>query len=398
MYDLSLSAAITPSNDLQPVLFNDFIEFIDRGEATARTYIKNLKQFVAWLKYTNTTRPQRKDIIAYRDYLAHEHEAIALDNNSVQGWIYRKDKSGNTYTVICKPNTVKQYLQSVCAFFKWAAANGYYPNVAANIHAPKVKQDIHRKEALSAADVLKIENNISLMAEQKALTAATHKKDTQGRIDRATEQGKRLYAMYILAVNCGLRTIEISRANICDLETKDGITYLYVQGKGHTEADTKKTLAPAVKEAIFDYLNSRTDAKTNNSPLFVSTGNRSKGKRIAATTISTMLKQALRNAGYDSDKITAHSLRHTAGTNVQEITGNIYLTQQYMRHLSPATTEIYLHNDTQKQETEIAERLYNYYHGNRGESDTRNKLDNIICTLDMEQLETLTNIAAVMAK
>lgn len=399
MNALSLqAAAVIPANDLQPILFNDFIAFIDRGEKTTRTYITNLKQFAAWLKYEQITRPQRQDIISYRDYLGTEHKAIALDASSVQGWIYRQDSNGNTYTVKCKPNTVKQYLQSVCQFFKWAAANGYYPNIAENIHAPKVKQDNHKKEALSASDVLTIEHSITLKAAEKATAAALYEKDTQGRIDRATEQGKRLYAMYMLAVNCGLRTIEINRANINDLETKNGVTYLNVWGKGHAEADTKKTLAPAVKEAVFDYLEARTDAKTGNSPLFVSTGNRSGGKRIATTTISTMLKRAMQAAGYDSEKITAHSLRHTAGTNVQEITGNLYLTQQYMRHANPATTEIYLHNDTQKQETDIAQRLYNYYHGKTDEQDKLSKLENILTSLDASQLDTLTSIAAAMAK
>lgn len=397
MQGLSLQGAV-PATDLQPVLFTDFIAFIDRSEATEHTYIKNLKQFVAWLHYEAITRPQRADIIAYRDYLASEHSAIALDTESATGWIYRKDKSGNTYTVKCKPNTVKQYLQSVCQFFKWTAANGYYPNIAENVHAPKVKQDRHKKEALTAADVQKIERSISLQADKKIQDAAACHKDTQGRIDRATEQGKRLFAMYQLAVNCGLRTIEIHRANICDLETKDGITYLYIHGKGHSEADERKTLAPAVKEALFDYIDSRTDAKTSNSPLFVSTGNRSAGKRIAATTISTMLKKAMQAAGYNSEKITAHSLRHTAGTNVQEITGNLYLTQKYMRHANPATTEIYLHCNTQKQETDIAQRLYNHYHGNNSTQDEIGKLENIICSLDTEQLHTLTSIAAAMAK
>lgn len=391
-------AATPPAADLQPVLFNEFVTFIDRGEATTKTYIKNLKQFAAYLQYKGITRPQRKDIIAYRDYLASEHEAIYLDPLNKDGWNYRKDKNGNTYTVKCKPNTIKQYLQSVSSFFKWTAASGIYPNIAENIHAPRIRQDIHKKEALTAKDVVKIENSIISCAEIKLKDLSTSKKDTKGKIARASEQAKRLYAMYILAVNLGLRTIEIHRANIGDLEEKDGITYLNIQGKGHSEADTKKTLAPAVKEALEDYLNSRTDAKTNSSPLFVSTGNRSKGKRIATTTISTMLKKALKEAGYNSDKLTAHSLRHTAGTNVQDITGNIYLTQNYMRHENPATTEIYLHTETQKQETEIALRLYNHYHGKDSQQDEIRKLENIIGGLDASQIKTLTSIAAAMAK
>lgn len=391
------NTALTPAADLQLDLFNNFIAYIDRGEKTTRTYIANLRQFAAWLKFANVSRPVRQDIISYRQYLTEEHAAIALDPLSVTGWKYRTDATGSRVIVNCKPNTVKQYLQSVCQFFKWTASEGFYPNIAENIHAPKVRQDNHKKEALSAADVLTIEKSIAANAEQKALNAAANKKDTAGRINRATEQGKRLYAMYLLAVNCGLRTIEISRANVKDIEVKGGVAYLYVWGKGHAEADTKKTLAPEVKAAIDDYLKSRTDAKTANSPLFVSTGNRSGGQRIATTTISTMLKRAMQQAGFDSERITAHSLRHTAGTNVQEITGNLYLTQQYMRHANPATTEIYLHNDTEKQETEIAQRLYNHYHNTPAADDPKQRLENIIATLAPEQLAQLTGIAAAMA-
>ena len=389
--------ALTPAQDLQFDLFNSFIAYIDRGEKTTRTYITNLRQFAAWLKYEAITRPVRQDIISYRQYLTEEHAAIKLDPLSAAGWNYRTDAAGNKVIVKCKPNTIKQYLQSVCQFFSWAASEGLYPNIAANIHAPKVKQDSHKKEALSAADVLTIEKSIVANAANNATRAAANKKDTAGRISRATEQGKRLYAMYLLAVNCGLRTIEISRANIKDIEVKAGTAYLYIWGKGHSEADAKKTLAPEVKAAIDDYLASRTDAKTANSPLFVSTGNRSGGKRIATTTISTMLKKAMQQAGFDSERITPHSLRHTTGTNVQEITGNLYLTQQYMRHANPATTEIYLHNSTEKQETDIAQRLYNYYHNAPAATDAQAKLNDILAALSPEKVEQLTNIAAAMA-
>ena len=389
------AAAIVPANDLPPVLFDDFISFIDRGEKTTRTYITNLRQFAAWLQYMAISRPQRQDILSYRDYLTAEHDAIQID--PVKGWTYRTDGNGNRYTVICKPNTVKQYLQSVRQFFSWTAANGFYPNIAANIHAPKVRQDIHRKDALTAADVLTIEQSIAAGAEARAAAAATEQKDTAGRISRATEQGKRLYAMYVLAVNAGLRTVEISRATVKDLEVKGGKAVLYVWGKGHAEADAKKPLAPEVYAAIRDYLDSRSDRPTANSPLFVSTGNRSGGRRIAETTISKMLKQAMQQAGFDSDRITAHTLRHTAGTNVQEITGNLYLTQKYMRHANPATTEIYLHNDTEKQETETAQQLYNLYHGKTDQKDNRGKLESILQRMTPAQLEQLTSIAAAIA-
>ena len=380
--------------DLRPALFDEFLRYIDRGEKTTRTYITNLRQFAAWLSFSRIRRPEREDILSYRDYLGIEHEAIRFD--PVSGWEYRTDGRGRRFTVTCKPSTVRQYLQSVRQFFTWTAATGYYPDIASNIHAPKIRQDAHKKDALAAADVLAIERSISSTMAARIEEAWTSKKDTAGRVRRSTEQGRRLFAIYTLAVNAGLRTIEISRANIRDLEYRNGSAVLYVWGKGHTEPDAKKPLAPEVYDAIRAYLDTRTDRPTANSPLFVSTGNRSGGRRIAETTISRMLKAAMRQAGYDSDRITAHTLRHTAGTNVQEITGDLYLTQQYMRHASPVTTEIYLHNDTTRQETRTAQDLYNLYHGVE-ETDDRARLDRILRRLSPAQISQIAGIAAVMA-
>lgn len=371
-----MNAITTTSNSitagsLQQSLFADFIAYIDRGEKTTRTYITNLRQFIKWIDANGITAPTRADIIAYRDELTRQH----------------------------KPNTVKLYLQSVRQFFSWTAANGYYPNIAANVHAPKIRQDAHKKDALTAADVLTIEQSITANAEAKAAAAANKTKDTAGRIDRATEQGKRLYAMYLLAVNAGLRTVEISRANVKDVGQKNGQAYIYIYGKGHTEADTKKPIAPQVYDAIRDYINSRTDNPTKDSPLFVATGNRSGGRRIASTTISTMLKRAMQAAGYDDEKLTAHSLRHTTGNNVMELSGdNLFIAQQYMRHASPTTTEIYLHRDTEQQEATIAQQLYNHYHGIHEEGDDAGQLAAILQTMTPAQLHQLAGIAQAIAK
>ena len=389
------SRNLTPAQEFNPGLFDDFIAWIDRSEKTARSYITNFRQFIAWLKYAAIRNPQRQDIISYRQWLTAEHEAIKLDPDSITGWKYRTDSAGNRLRITCKPNTIAQYLRSVCQFFRWTAANNLYPDIAANIHAPKLRHDRHSKEALTAPEVLAIEKSIAQRAQERTQAAQNAQKDTAGRLQRSTEQGKRIYAMYLLAVNAGLRTVEISRANIKDLETKGGQTWLYIWGKGRTEADQKKPIAPEVAAAVKEYLKSRTDKPTGNSPLFVSTGNRSGGKRIATTTISTMLKRAMQEAGFDSERITAHSLRHTAGTNVQEITGNLYATQLYMRHSNPATTEIYLHTETEQAEAGIAQQLYNLYHGTG--TDNRAKLEQLINRMTPQQLEQLTGIAAAMA-
>lgn len=353
--------AVIPQ-EFSPDLFREFTAWIDRSEKTTRSYLTNLKQFAAWLQYAGVQRPARQDVIAYREWLTAEHEAIQLD--PVTGWTYRTDHTGRPIKVTCKANTVNQYLRSVRQFFAWAAAAGVYPDIARNIHGPKIQSGTHRKDALTAHEVQDVETSIAAQATHRMQAAADARKDRAGKMQRSTEQGKRLYAMYVLTVNAGLRTIEISRANVKDLVTKGGQAWLYIWGKGHSEPDQKKALAPEVAEAVNDYLRARSDKPTGASPLFVATGNRSGGKRLDPTTISKMLKRAMQEAGYNSERLTAHSLRHSTGTAVMQLTGDLLTAQKYMRHTDPKTTEIYIHEGEREEAkaAALAQALYDLYH------------------------------------
>ena len=395
MNELTTSSAAIEAQPIGQKLFARFLVYLDRAPKTTRTYLTNLRQFFAWTLYAGATRPERQHVIDYREWLTSEHDSITLDAHSARGWAYILDRAGNRRRIACKPNTVKQYLQSVKQFFAWTATEGIYPNIAVNVHAPKVT-DAHRKDSLTPLEVLTVEKSIVRTAAAAQAAAGIAIKDKAGRTQRAAEQGKRLLAVYLLAVNAGLRTVEISRANVRDLERKNGNAYLYVWGKGHTEPDAKKPIAPAVYEAIRDYLRSRADNPKGTSPLFVATGNRSHAQRLAPTTISKLLKHAMQAAGYDSERLTAHSLRHTAGQSVMTVTGdNIYQTQLYMRHTSPKTTEIYLENNSTQTDAAIAQRLFDYYHGEQTQT-AENKLQTAIQTMNPAQLEQLTAIAAAM--
>lgn len=363
-----MTAAVSTLQTFSPSLFDSFVEWIDRGEQTAKTYINHLRQFFAWTRYKEITQPIRKDVAAFRDWLLCEHEAIAIDTETGRGWKYRRDRAGKILFVQCSPNTTAQYLRSVKQFFKWTGSAGLYPNIAENIRPPKVAHGIHRRDALTVSEVLTVEENIKESTRESILAAGQERKDTKGRTQRKTEQGARLLAMYQLAVTAGLRTVELSRARVKDFEEKAGQYFLYIHGKGHTEADEKKPLAPEVASAIKDYLQIRGNGfpLNGNSPLFVATGNRNGGGRIEPRTISSIIKEALRAAGLNSSRITPHSLRHTAGTTLFQMTGDLYGVQKYMRHANPATTEIYLHNDTEKKEADFAARLYAAYHKGAG--------------------------------
>ena len=79
------------------------------------------------------------------------------------------------------------------------------------------------------------------------------------------------------------------------------------------------------------------------APLFASLSNNSRGQRMTTRAISGVVKEHLREAGYDSDKLTAHSLRHTAVTLSLLAGKDITEVQQFARHANIATTMVYNH-------------------------------------------------------
>ena len=328
-------------------LLESYLAYIDRKPTTMKGYVTCLRQFAQWIADTNRPRPQRADIAAYRDYLTGAH-------------------FGRTGEETLKAGTQQQYLRAVKNFFKWTAAEGLYPNIAENIHGAQVDNSVHKKDALDREGV-------------RAVAAA---------IDRSTETGKRLYAMFLLCVTCGTRTIELNRANVEDIKRNGDRTYIYLQGKGKDEHSQAVLLPEEVQEAVRDYLAARTDSYTGKSPLFVGSGNRSHGKRIATTTISTMLKDAMKTAGYDSDRLTAHSLRHSSGTAAYKATGNIYLAQKHQRHADPKTTEIYVHAEEREQRN-TEEQVYSYYFSNDEQHDPRQEAYRLLQNVSPDKLEAV---------
>lgn len=289
-------------------LFKRFIKYTDVKEITIKGYSVCIRQFIYWMQDNGITQPQREDIRAYKTYLDTQRFTAG---------------------------TRAQYLRAVKHFFKWTASEGLYPDVAQNIKGAKVRADNTKKEAFNESDMKTIIESI----------------------DRTTEAGKRNYAMILLSVTGGLRIIELQRADIQDIATIKGQKVLYIQGKGRDEKDEYIKLIPEVSEAISDYLETRKPYKKND-PLFTGTSNNGKGQRMAEPSISRIIKTVFRNAGYDSRKLTAHSLRHTSNTLLFKSGADLYTVQHHARHADPKTTEIYIHAvDREKDKSEQA--IYN---------------------------------------
>ncbi|OJH00180.1 integrase [Staphylococcus hominis] len=299
---------VIESKRIDNTLLKRFLEYLDASEKTVQTYTRALRQFFKFLYENNITQPQRTDVLAFRDNL--------------------KDKGR-------KPTTIKSYIVAVRLFFQWTNQEGLYPNIAEKIKGAKLDQ-AHKKDYLTVDQIKDVLNNI----------------------DTSTLTGARDYAIIVLMVTGGLRTIEVSRADMDDMRNVGNSPALYIQGKGREEKTEYVKLPLQVFKAIGRY---REMLEKQYDVLFVSTSNNNKGQRLTTRSISGIVKKRLKEAGYTSNRLTAHSLRHTAGTLNLMNGGTLEETQQLLRHSNINTTMIYLHHlerENNQSEKRIADALF----------------------------------------
>lgn len=278
-------------NPFTESMMNRWLKFARVSPKSQVTYNVALKQMFKYFAANNITAPVRKDIV-----------------NWIDGLIEKKRSA----------STVNLYLTSCKLFFRWLADEGIYANICDHLKSGVTVSHEHKKDALSTK-------------QGAELIQAVEGND---------ELAKRNRAIIALMLTAGLRTIEISRANVNDIAELNGRYYLYVQGKGRNEKAEKVLLAAQVYNLIKSYLASRNDT-TADAPLFTSLSNRNSGARLSTQTISKMVKGYLRGIGLDSKRLTAHSLRHSAATQMILAGVDITKVQMVLRHKNINTTMIY---------------------------------------------------------
>lgn len=286
--------AITSYSDAS--IIDLYLASLDLKPRSKDAYRKAISYFFNWIDLQGIKQPKKADIIAYKEELTSNYSA----------------------------STAASYLTAVRSFFTFLNAEAGYPNIAAAVRNPKCKEG-HKKDALSI--------------EQAKAVLSTMK--------RRTLADKRDYALVSLLLHTGLRTIEAERANVEDLRTNLGANVLYVWGKGRDSKDEYVKVTESVLTAIHEYLRAREEQLgklKEDSPLFISVSRRDYGARMCTRSISRICKQALRAAGLDSPRLTAHSLRHTAVSIPLQAGASIRDVQQMARHASPITTERYAHD------------------------------------------------------
>jgi site-specific recombinase XerD len=127
---------------------------------------------------------------------------------------------------------------------------------------------------------------------------------------------------------------------------------LYVQGKGRDKKDQHVVLVKEAYEPLSKYLSTREPIlrrKLNeDDPLFAGIGNRALGERMTTRAIHERISYYFKKAGIKREKISPHSLRHTAALLAIEGGAPIPAVKKMMRHGTVATTLIYFRKKKKK--------------------------------------------------
>lgn len=153
--------------------------------------------------------------------------------------------------------------------------------------------------------------------------------------DRKTAVGRRNHAILLLLARLGVRAGEVVGLNLDDIDWSTG--QISIRGKGGKSAQLP--LADDVGAALAAYLrHDRPRSATrrlfirHRAPL-VGFGN--------SSTISSLVRRALKHAGVESAHTGAHVLRHSLATNLLKQGGSLDEIGELLRHQSPNTTAIY---------------------------------------------------------
>jgi integrase/recombinase XerD len=283
--------SVTP-NDLLKYLY-EFLNEQDIKESSKSTYKRSLLQFFSFMSTNNLEQLNSNDILLYKRHL----ESLEL-----------------------AAYTITTYLVVVRRFFVWLESKKIYPNIAKTIKGMRRPKGF-RKDPLTMEQTRDVIDNI----------------------DVNTVQGKRDFAIINLLVRTGLRVVEVQRANIGDINQSSGVAKLYIQGKGKDTKDDYVILTNSSLNPILSYLKCRDDTK-DFAPLFASLSDRNNGKRMTTRSLSRIAKGAMIEAGVDSQRLTAHSLRHTAITTALRAGASLQEVKTMARHADINTTLIYSHN------------------------------------------------------
>ena len=288
-------------------VFADFLNIdVGAGDAavdTLNTYRCQIEQFIHWCD---------------RHHL-HPAEVTQNDIKRYRRWMVD--------TKHFKPATVALKLAVVRRFYQAAVERGLIPlNPAIGVKPPREKRDPAAR--ITYLEKSEVEQFLAAVPDDGSLKAA---------------RDKALLAIMTLE---GPRTVELHRANVDDV-IKQGLNWgIRVEGKRNIRI---VPLTIELADILLTYLEIREESGEQlkpSSPLFIALGNRAGGKRISRRGIRLIVDRYLQETALKHTQgrtISAHSLRHTAGTLALRSGAELRQVQDLLGHADPRTTCIYAH-------------------------------------------------------
>lgn len=243
----------------------------EMAQATAHTYARGMDKLLDWIGAQDATRVGPQAIRAWK--------ADMLERG-------------------LSASTANVHLAGARCFFAWAVAErglAYDPTNGVKSAARRGVSRRHKRDALTDAEVLRV----------------------LARPDASTAQGQRDRAMLHLMAYCGLRGIEVQRAQLGDLAS-NGHLRLNVRGKGGGGDTTEPVYivnADALA-ALHDWLAVHPRRRDPLAPLFCGLGNRNAGGALTMATIRRLVTGYYAEAGVVGLRKSTHSLRHSLVTNL----------------------------------------------------------------------------------
>ncbi len=266
--------------------------------ATKLTYSNALRTFHTWCRSRKLSFLSEQDIYLFRQWLLEKYRLT----------------TAQTYMAV-----IKQY-------FSWLSKNKSYDDIALDVRGVRIDHSEPMRNYLSGQKIKRILDLLSEQADQSG-----------------TLLDMRNYMIVLLMATCGLRISEVKNLDVGDFYRSSETFRLLIHGKGRDGKADSVNVPEYVVKKITHWLKMR-QSPSAVFPMFTSMGNNNKDGRLCSRSVSQIVKQAMITAGFNSSRLTAHSLRHSAVTLALLAGASLQEVQQFARHRRIETTQMYAHN------------------------------------------------------
>ena len=263
---------------------------------TLEAYKKNIGYFVKWIKETNAIINSSEDVLRYKLHL--------------------QDRRLSS-------STINAYMTSIRKLFKYLESKGISNDLTKDIKNEGISEG-YKKKPLTPEELFLLKQSLSgtdLLSRRDLLLIA-------------------------LGVANGLRTIEMTRLTVGDLQEELNHNVLMIEGKGSKNGEKVSViLQDSTYEMIKQFIALQGLEGEKESFIFTSLSN-FKGKKgykpLTTSAVRYAIKKRFNEVGINDVMKTSHSLRHTHAHKLLDVGASPLEIQTSLRHKSFSSTEIYI--------------------------------------------------------